>query len=48
MLKLAQSLLAMGQTREGCMTLGALPSKYPAASKSISAQAASERKTACR
>ena len=48
MLKLGQSLIAMGQTKEGCMTLGALPSKYPSASKAISAQAASERKAACR
>jgi tol-pal system protein YbgF len=47
MLKLGQSLIAMGQIKEGCMTLGALPSKYPAASKSIGAQAAAERKTAC-
>jgi len=47
MLKLGQSLIAMGQTKEGCMTLGALPSKYPGASKAISAQAASERKASC-
>jgi tol-pal system protein YbgF len=47
MLKLGQSLIAMGQTNEGCMTLGALPSKYPSASKAINAQAASERKAAC-
>jgi len=48
MLKLGQSLIAMGQIKEGCMTLGALPSKYPGASKTIGAQAASERKAACR
>ena len=48
MLKLGQSLIAMGQTKEGCMTLGALPSKYPSASKTISAQAASDRKASCR
>jgi tol-pal system protein YbgF len=47
MLKLGQSLIAMGQTKEGCMTLGALPSKYPAASKTVTAQAAAERKTSC-
>jgi tol-pal system protein YbgF len=47
MLKLGQSLIAMGQTKEGCMTLGALPSKYPSAPKAISAQAANERKAAC-
>ncbi len=48
MLKLGQSLIAMGQTKEGCMTLGALPSKYPAASKTVTAQAAAERKSSCR
>ncbi len=47
MLKLGKSLLAMGQTKEGCMTLGALNSRYPNASKSIAAQAASERKASC-
>ena len=47
MLKLGQSLIAMGQTKEGCMTLGALPSKYPGASKAINAQAANERKASC-
>lgn len=48
MLKLGQSLIAMGQTREGCLTLGALPSKYPGATKKISAQAAGERKASCK
>ncbi len=48
MLKLGRSLIAMGQTKEGCMTLGALNAKYPTASKTIAAQAASERKTSCR
>jgi tol-pal system protein YbgF len=48
MLKLGQSLIAMGQTKEGCITLGALPSKYPNASKAIGTQAASERKASCR
>lgn len=47
MLKLGQSLIAMGQTKEGCMTLGALSSKYPAASKAVAAQAAGERKSSC-
>ena len=28
MLKLGQSLIAMGQIKEGCMTLGALNAKY--------------------
>jgi tol-pal system protein YbgF len=48
MLKLGQSLIAMGQTKEGCMTLGALPTKYPSVSKKIATQAADERKTSCR
>jgi tol-pal system protein YbgF len=47
MLKLGQSLIAMGQTKEGCMALGALSSKYPSATKSIATQAASERKASC-
>jgi len=47
MLKLGQSLIAMGQTKEGCLTLGALPSRYPSAAKKITAQAASERKASC-
>jgi tol-pal system protein YbgF len=47
MLKLGQSLIAMGQTKEGCMTLGALPGKYPNAQKQITGQAASERKASC-
>jgi tol-pal system protein YbgF len=48
MLKLGQSLIALGQNKEGCMTLGALPSKYPNASKGVAAKAASERKASCR
>ena len=47
MLKLGQSLLAMGQTKEGCMTLGAFNSRYPNAAKGLAAQAASERKASC-
>jgi tol-pal system protein YbgF len=47
MLKLGQSLIAMGQTKEGCKTLGALPSQYPAAPKTFVAEAASIRKTSC-
>lgn len=47
MLKLGQSLLAMGQTKEGCMTLGALTSRYPNASKAVVSQAAGERKESC-
>ncbi len=48
MLKLGQSLIAMGQKKEGCTALGALASKYPNASKTISAQAASARRSFCR
>jgi tol-pal system protein YbgF len=47
MLKLGQSLIQLGQTKEGCMTLAALPGKYPAASKQVASQAASERKSSC-
>jgi tol-pal system protein YbgF len=47
MLKLGQSLIAMGQTKEGCMTLGALSSRYPNASKAVVSQAAGERKASC-
>jgi len=46
MLKLGQSLIAMNQKKEGCTALAALPSKYPAASKPVVAQAAAERKAA--
>ncbi len=49
MLKLGQSLIAMGQKQEGCAALAALPTKYPTASQKISSRAAEERKTAhCR
>jgi tol-pal system protein YbgF len=47
MLKLGQSLIAMGQAKEGCMTLGALTSRYPNASKAVVSQAAGERKASC-
>jgi tol-pal system protein YbgF len=46
MLKLGQSLIAMNQKKEGCTALAALPSKYPAASKPVAAQAAASRKAA--
>ena len=48
MLKLGQSMIAMGQKKEGCIALGALPAKYPNASKAIATQAAGARKAACR
>ncbi|HEY7977594.1 MAG TPA: tol-pal system protein YbgF [Rhizomicrobium sp.] len=46
MLKLGQSLIALNQKQEGCTTLGALPGKYPQASKNVLAQAKASRKTA--
>jgi TolA-binding protein len=49
MLKLGQSLLALNQKQEGCTTLGALPGKYPQASKNLLAKAKASRKAAgCR
>lgn len=49
MLKLGQSLIAMGQKQEGCTTLGAIKAKYPQASETILATAKSDRKAAsCR
>ena len=49
MLKLGQSLIAMGQKQEGCTTLGAIKAKYPQASDTILATAKSDRKAAsCR
>jgi tol-pal system protein YbgF len=48
MLKLGQSLLAMGQKSEGCTTLGALKSKFPGASESTLSAASAARRTACR
>ena len=49
MLKLGQSLIAMGQKKEGCTALAALSSKYPDASKTVAARASEQRKaTGCR
>ncbi|HEY2445684.1 MAG TPA: tol-pal system protein YbgF [Rhizomicrobium sp.] len=49
LLKLGQSLIAMNQKKEGCTALGALASRYPTASKSVSEQALSTRRAAgCR
>ncbi len=48
MLKLGQSLLALGQIKEGCLTLGAIKSKYRNASASVLSQAASARAMSCR
>ncbi len=47
MLKLGQSLIAMDQIKEGCTTLGALPQKYPNASKTVTSKAAEARKASC-
>jgi len=43
MLKLGQSLIALNQKEEGCTTLGALPSKYPQASKTVLTQTKAAR-----
>jgi tol-pal system protein YbgF len=48
MLKLGQSLLALGQKKEGCLTLGAIKSKYPKASASVLSQATSAREMSCK
>ena len=48
MLKLGQSLLALGQKKEGCLTLGAIKSKYAHASASVLSQAATARSGSCK
>jgi tol-pal system protein YbgF len=49
MLKLGQSLIAMNEKKEGCLALGALPGKYPDATKAVVAQAHDVRHaTGCR
>ena len=48
MLKLGQSLFALGQKKEGCLTLGAIKGKYPKASASVLSQAASAREMSCK
>ena len=47
MLKLGQSLLAMGRTQEGCTTLGAIKSKFPQAPEATLTLAAGTRKASC-
>ncbi|MGQ0742373.1 MAG: tol-pal system protein YbgF [Alphaproteobacteria bacterium] len=48
MLKLGQSLIALGQKKEGCSTLAAFPAKYPSAGKALTARAkADAKKAAC-
>jgi tol-pal system protein YbgF len=46
MLKLGLSLVQMGQTKEGCTTLGAISAKYPKASDTIINRAQREAKKA--
>lgn len=48
MLKLGQSLLALGQKKEGCLTLGAIKSKYSQASAAVLSQAAATRAASCK
>jgi tol-pal system protein YbgF len=48
MLKLGQSLLAMGRTQEGCTTLGAIKSKFPDAPAATITLAAGTRKASCK
>jgi tol-pal system protein YbgF len=48
MIKLGESLIAMGQKKEGCTALAALRSKYPSASKNLVAKASATRKSFCR
>ncbi len=49
MLKLGQSLIAIGQKNEGCTTLGEIKKRYPSVSASILDQATSARSgAACR
>jgi tol-pal system protein YbgF len=49
MLKLGLSLFSLGQMKEGCAALAALPAKYPAASQEITTRARKERTDAkCR
>ena len=47
MLKLGQSLLAMGRTQDGCTTLGAIKSKFPQAPDATLTLAAGTRKASC-
>lgn len=43
MLKLGLALFELGQTKEGCAALAALPAKYPEAPQAVAARAKSER-----
>jgi TolA-binding protein len=46
MLKLGLSLLSLGQQKEGCVALAALPKTYPNAAPAIAARAKTEAKNA--
>jgi tol-pal system protein YbgF len=48
MLKLGQSLIALGQKKEGCLTLGAIKGKYKQAPATILTQAATIRASSCK
>jgi tol-pal system protein YbgF len=48
MLKLGQSLIALGQKKEGCLTLGAIKSKYKQAPATILTQAATVHTASCK
>lgn len=48
MLKLGQSLIAMGQQREGCSTLAVIKSKYPKSPADILGQAAKLHSESCK
>ncbi|GAA0526493.1 tol-pal system protein YbgF [Rhizomicrobium palustre] len=47
MLKLGQSLIGLGEKKEGCLTLGAIKSKYKQAPANILTQAANARDKFC-
>lgn len=47
MLKLGQSLIALGEKKEGCLTLGAIKSKFKQAPPNILTQAANARDKYC-
>jgi tol-pal system protein YbgF len=47
-LKLGQSLIALGQKKEGCLFLGAIKTKYKKAPASILSQAASAQVASCK
>lgn len=48
MLKLGQSLISLGEKEKGCVTLGAIKSKYKQAPANILSQAQSTRSKSCR